>query len=412
MSDLKQLINERIEALRPKLQDTTRRNPLINNRLRATSASFLRIVDEIPQNIFDSISNERSNGMKLVPLPPTDIDPIDEETKEFRNAFLNAQATDEDYAKKLEKLDFELDEKAYDKQEKIERELKDKIRELLELPPRPSGDQLSDLFNHAKAHDINPSSSLPQPGAIDKDGRYTDDELQTLLLPKTFQSRMSRILSKIKLYQEEKGLDVAFIVLGYLTWSLPNTEGDEDFKSPLLLMPVELTKLKSKEGDSFRVTKRDEIVLNPTLVHKLTTDVGIDFSSVNETVNQESFQVEEVFSSVQELQPKNMRWNVRREASFGVYPYRGIEQFNDLDTANLDFSDFPILSELMLGRDGDSNASSSFDSSDVEGATAERLVPHLVLDADSSQFISLMKVANGENVALEGLLVQVKVKLS
>ena len=88
-----------------------------------------------------------------------------------------------------------------------------------------------------------------------------------------------------------------------------------------------------------------------------------------------------------------MRWNVRREASFGVYPYRGIEQFNDLDTANLDFSDFPILSELMLGRDGDSNASSSFDSSDVEGATAERLVPHLVLDADSSQFISLMKVA-------------------
>ena len=204
MSDLKQLINERIEALRPKLQDTTRRNPLINNRLRATSASFLRIVDEIPQNIFDSISNERSNGMKLVPLPPTDIDPIDEETKEFRTAFLNAQATDEDYAQKLEQLEFELDEKAYDKQEKIERELKDKIRELLELPPRPSGDQLSDLFNHAKAHDINPSSSLPQPGAIDKDGRYTDDELQTLLLPKTFQSRMSRILSKIKLTKRKR----------------------------------------------------------------------------------------------------------------------------------------------------------------------------------------------------------------
>ena len=28
MSELKQLINERIEALRPKLQDTSRRNPL------------------------------------------------------------------------------------------------------------------------------------------------------------------------------------------------------------------------------------------------------------------------------------------------------------------------------------------------------------------------------------------------
>ena len=130
-------------------------------------------------------------------------------------------------------------------------------------------------------------------------------------------------------------------------------------------MPVELTKLKSKEGDSFRVTKRDEIVLNPTLVHKLTTDVGIDFSSVNETVNQESFQVEEVFSSVQELQPKICVGMFEGKLPLGFTHIECIEQFNDLDTANLDFSDFPILSELMLGRDGDPNASSSFDSSDV-----------------------------------------------
>ena len=39
---------------------------------------------------------------------------------------------------------------------------------------------------------------------------------------------------------------------------------------------------------------------------------------------------------------------------------------------------------------------------DVDGQTAEQLVPHLVLDADSSQFTALSKVANGENVALEG----------
>ena len=135
-------------------------------------------------------------------------------------------------------------------------------------------------------------------------------------------------------------------------------------------------------------------------VHKLTTDVGIDFSSINETVNQKAFKWRRFLISSRTSTKK-----YALECSKGalwVYPYRGIEQFNDLDTANLDFSDFPILSELMLGRDGDSNASSSFDSSDVEGATAERLVPHLVLDADSSQFISLMKVANGENVALEG----------
>jgi len=83
MSELKQLVNERIEALRPKLQDTSRRNPLIHNALTSKSASFLKIVDEIPQQILDIISLERNSGMQLIPLPPTDIDPIDEDNEEF-----------------------------------------------------------------------------------------------------------------------------------------------------------------------------------------------------------------------------------------------------------------------------------------------------------------------------------------
>jgi hypothetical protein len=74
------LINQRIEAMRRKLQDTSRRNPLINNVLSAKSASYIRIVDEKPQSIFDHlIIHERK--MTLAPLPPIDIDPPDEETK-------------------------------------------------------------------------------------------------------------------------------------------------------------------------------------------------------------------------------------------------------------------------------------------------------------------------------------------
>lgn len=92
MSELKQLVNERIEALRPKLQDTSRRNPLINNTLTSKSASFLKIVDEIPQQILDIISTEKNSGMQLIPLPPTDIDPLDEDNEEFIIAFRNAQS--------------------------------------------------------------------------------------------------------------------------------------------------------------------------------------------------------------------------------------------------------------------------------------------------------------------------------
>ena len=112
------------------------------------------------------------------------------------------------------------------------------------MPPRPKSEQYSDLINHAKSHGINPSSSLPDADAVASDDRFEDDNLQTLLLPKTFQSRLDRILSKAKMYNEERGLDVVYIALGYLKWTLPNTDKQEEFKSPVLLLPVTLKCLK------------------------------------------------------------------------------------------------------------------------------------------------------------------------
>lgn len=402
MNQFAGLINERIEVLRRKLQDTSRRNPLIHNVLRAQSGAFVRIVDEKPQSIFDHlVIAERS--MFLAPLPPLDIDPADEDTTEFKNAFLNAQSTDETYLKAIEKIDFETDEKAFDAQENADRALKNRLRDALDLPPRPQSEQLSDLMNHAKSHGINPSPSLPLPSAESADGRFDDHELQTLLFPKTFQSRLARILSKARMYQEERGLDVIYIVLGYLKWTLPNVEAQDEFKSPLLLIPVSLTKNKSLNGETYTVSKLADPLLNPSLEHKLTVEAKLDISQIKELVDTDSIDVEGLFEAIASLKPKNMRWTVAREASFGIYPFQGIELYYDLDTQSCDFLEFPIVTELMIGRDVDSRiGSSTFSEEDVESSIGKRLVPHIVLDTDSSQFISLLKVANNENVALEG----------
>lgn len=83
---------------------------LINNVLNVKSASFLRIVDEKPQSIFDHIV-VKEQKMVLAPLPSVDIDPPDEDTIELKNAFLSAQSTDETYIKAIENIDFEYDEK-------------------------------------------------------------------------------------------------------------------------------------------------------------------------------------------------------------------------------------------------------------------------------------------------------------
>ena len=43
-----QLLKDKIENLRPKLLDLSRRNPLISANLSSRSGSFVQIVDELP----------------------------------------------------------------------------------------------------------------------------------------------------------------------------------------------------------------------------------------------------------------------------------------------------------------------------------------------------------------------------
>ena len=93
--DLNELINTRIEALRPRLLDLSRRNPLIATKLSSRSNSHIRVVDELPDILFFNLANAQE--MRFVPLPALDDDPKDEQTKTFREALANARLIDPDY---------------------------------------------------------------------------------------------------------------------------------------------------------------------------------------------------------------------------------------------------------------------------------------------------------------------------
>ena len=402
MNDLNKLVNERVAALRPKLQDKGRRNPLIHNELKARSTSFIRIVDEKPQAVFDDLVVE-NKPMQMVPLPATNIDPADENTDEFRRVFANAQKIDEQYIAAIDEIDFENDDKAIDLQEVEDRKLKDRVRLLIGLPERTDAETtaVQELSAHARMHGINPSIELPSPDSDPGDERHHDNELQTLMLPKRFDGLLNHIANKAKTYKEERGLEVTFLVLGYLSWTLPHTEHAEHFKSPLVIIPVKVNHNITAHGSTFSIERTGEPQINPSLVHKLQEDASLELLPGSKDINEEHFDIEDFFSEIDGIKPKHMSWKVRREATLGIYPYSGIDLYSDLDPNQVNFADFPILSQLMLGA-GESEGKDSIDTDDVESEQARRLVPELVMDADTSQLAALMKIAAGQNVALEG----------
>ena len=64
---LKELIDQRIEALRPKLLDLTKRNPLLSTRFSDRSNTIVRVVDEVPSFVFNRLCAVEK--MKIGRLP-------------------------------------------------------------------------------------------------------------------------------------------------------------------------------------------------------------------------------------------------------------------------------------------------------------------------------------------------------
>ena len=152
-------IHARIETLRPRLLDLSRRNPLISASLSLRSNSLIRVVDELPEVLAYRLRNRQA--MRFFPLPPLEGDPKDEQSEQFQEALSNARRTDEVYLNALEKLDPKDDQHIAGTLQ-AERDLKDRVRASLGMAPRQKRAELS-LPQHAINNGISPYYDLPLP---------------------------------------------------------------------------------------------------------------------------------------------------------------------------------------------------------------------------------------------------------
>jgi hypothetical protein len=388
--DLVELINARIEALRPKLLDLSRRNPLVSTKLSSRSNTIIRVVDELPDVLFFNLSNAQE--MRFLPLPALDDEPWDEQTEAFIQAAANARLTDEDYLAAQDKLD-SSSEDYLDKARKLERALKDKLRAQLGLPAR-SDKRETNLVQHARNNGISPSYDLPEASDDEENENHTDDNIQTLLLPKDLERKLSALVSKCNTWIQETGINVLHASFGFLEWKEINS-ADTSF-APLILLPVRIERNKTTEGLEFWVKGLgEEAEINTVLTEKLRLEFGIQLPSFD------GGSIENYLRSVGEVSPKTLSWRVRRQVSFGVFPSARIAMYHDLDTQKSSFSTSEVISPLF-GGSGSGGAVPFADDYHVDQPEFEQKVPYLVLDADASQYSTLVDVASGGNVAVEG----------
>ena len=142
------IIRKKLNRFADKLIDLSRRNKMINSNFQSRSKTHFRIIDEIPDLLYNKLLK---NNMEFISLPPLDSEPTDENTPEFQKEVFIAKNTDQEYIKNIQAIEQTQEDNLNEAHEKVLRHLKDRIRIKLEMPPRSTKD--TPIEEHCKKMD-------------------------------------------------------------------------------------------------------------------------------------------------------------------------------------------------------------------------------------------------------------------
>lgn len=211
---------------------------------------------------------------------------------------------------------------------------------------------------------------------------------------KDLKRRLNKTYRQAKLYLEEKGANILFLTLGFLKWK----EGEEVYRSPLILVPVDLEKSENQEKYSL-VYNGEEVRLNISLITKIKSEYNIDISLDED---EDIKDIDAYFRSVDEKVKNREGFEVEAtKGAFDFFSYAKYLMYKDLDldvwTNEKGELDNDVLKKLFV---------TNFDDKLTDNNNLERdLTPskiYNVVDADSSQAKVIYEILQGKNMVIQG----------
>lgn len=387
------LVNQLVDKLRNRLLDLTTRNPLLAFKHGAKTPRFVRVVDEVPNFLFDRLDrSEADTAWKFKSLGEQDEELEDEKTTVFRRAMDAARLEDKEY---LEQLDALGDDPGEKQLEKVESHLRTRVRERLGLPDRSSR-RPADITEVAKRRGVDPSYDLPSSST--SEARHSDAFVQTLMYESKMQTVLSGIREKVAIASSEMGVNPLFCVFGFLEWYEAD-ESETPLHAPLLLYPLSLTRDLVRGSFQYGVQSSGEgAQMNVALAARMKRDFGLEIPDVGDETTPDSY-----MADIQSRVQGRKGWRVRRWVTVGLFSFARIAMYEDLAKdrwGGQSFSDHNIVRRLLTG---DSRNNTTCGSSDQEeDSSGSEFTTPLIYDADSTQLAALRDTSEGRNLVIEG----------
>lgn len=228
--------------------------------------------------------------------------------------------------------------------------------------------------------------------------KHVDIHLQSNLVKERLAKNLFRIHSSAASVMEEQGYNVLFLAVGFLEW-YEAASSDVKIKSPLALIPVELTRSSAKGVYKIKYNE-DSILLNPALRQKLSLDFRINLDDLEDDTEKKDLL--KVFSDIQEKIEHKERWRVTNDIFLGLFSFAKFMMYKDLE-ANLESILGNEVVQTICGQE--IHKRESLDSLCSWEELKEAIKPQKIfqiLDADSSQQRAITVVKKGNNLVIEG----------
>ncbi|MCI0455510.1 MAG: DUF3320 domain-containing protein [Gemmataceae bacterium] len=196
---------------------------------------------------------------------------------------------------------------------------------------------------------------------------------------------------------QERGLRVLHVAFGVLEWR--DQDNSEPFRSPLILLPVELTRSSIREPFSLAPVDEDPI-LNPALAARLQQDFAFKLPPSPEDWSEKPLTqyLDEVTGAITGLPG----WRVEAGAVLTLFSFFKGVMYQDLEENAGRIAEHPLIRALAGEAVGDAFAPEALpDERELDELQPPDKTFH-ILDADSSQRLCLEAVARGHSFVLHG----------
>ena len=228
---------------------------------------------------------------------------------------------------------------------------------------------------------------------------FPGDEIDCNLSFPDFVSRSKYTKSEAKMFAEEKGVNVLFLAMGFISWC-EDERSDIYSRSPLILVPV---RLNVESDAAVSISRLDEDVQeNFALIEKFSS-LGIKFPRFNDEKG-----VDEFIASLQNLSTHPIVKSIDfYSAAIDIFRTQRYFMYQDLnpdlwdEEINAANGELPEFLDKMINKGifGPTGPGMTEEEAESLGEGEE---PLLVKDADLSQFKAIVNAREGKSFVIQG----------